>query len=636
MRLCLYRPGLLLILVLLMLSTSTLAQDNELTVVGSGIVEPVFRALVEASEIDLDVNISVTGTNTGFDTFCAGEADITTATRAMSTDEAALCAETEISSVELVIGQKILAFITHPEVNFAACLTAEELNTLYAPSAEGTITNWNQVSEEAPDLPLTIYAPDEFTPEFAILDSVIEGDSIRADATVTDDPVQAVSETSGAVGLVNLHEARAAGSSVNILELDASDIPGCQSPSAEVAEDDLYPAAEKLYVYAAADAVQTQAVNDLLAFMVSEEAAAVIEEAGFFAPTDILAQTNQDRLQAAITGEVETGSQMGYTIPFGVSGTSNIGGAGEGYTLLQSAITDFSTIVPEVTVNLELEGLPAGFRALCNGEVDFIYSYREPNEEEIANCEANEISLLTVNIGTQAVVLLANAESNYLSCLTTDQIVTLWQAQTGEAITNWNQVGDTFPDAEMTLFSPQPGHQDTDLLLLTTSGSSVPGRVDVELNNDPLYRAAATANVVGALTFMSWADYQRVLANNQQNIQLVAVDAGNGCVEAATSTIRDGSYPLVRQGLLIINENQLAIPAVQAFIWNMFEADNLIAFEDSGFIGLRLTDLESVRATLVEAFNEASIRMIQQSEAEATEEPEATAEATAEATEETE
>ena len=30
---------------------------------------------------------------------------------------------------------------------------------------------------------------------------------------------------------------------------------------------------------------------------------------------------------------------------------------------------------------------------------------------------------------------------------------------------------------------------------------------------------------------MNWADYQDVLANDQTNIQLVEVDAGNGCAQ---------------------------------------------------------------------------------------------------------
>jgi phosphate transport system substrate-binding protein len=229
---------------------------------------------------------------------------------------------------------------------------------------------------------------------------------------------------------------------------------------------------------------------------------------------------------------------------------------------------------------------------------------------------------------------LANAQSDYLSCLTTDQIATIWRAESTDSIMTWNQVSDQMPDASMTLFSPQPGSQNTDLLLLTASGASLIERIDLELDDDPLYRAAATANVEGALTFMNWFDYQDVLANDQTNIQLVEVDSGDGCVQPTLNTIRDSNYPLTRTGWLIVNKSQLTLPAVQSFLWYAFSEDNIRTFQDNGFVGIRLSDLASTRNLLNGAFNEAMLAQLQAAQAEATAEPEATAEATTEVTQE--
>ena len=114
-----------------------IAQTDDIKAVGSGIVEPPLSALVTASETETNISIEVTGTNTGFEQFCAGEADITTATRAITGNEVNACAENDIAPLALVIGQDILAFIANPDTQIAACLTGAELSTIYAPSAEG-------------------------------------------------------------------------------------------------------------------------------------------------------------------------------------------------------------------------------------------------------------------------------------------------------------------------------------------------------------------------------------------------------------------------------------------------------------------------------------------------------------------
>lgn len=626
------RIGIILVL-LFALITGTLHAQDEVRVVGSGIVEPLMQAIVDASPVEANFDIEITGTSTGFERFCSGEADATTSTRPLTQAERSACAENEIVPFELVIGQTVLALVANPEdTSFATCLTEDEINTIFAPSAEGEITNWNQVLEEGPDLALTVLAPGSITSEFAILDTVIEGDGLRSDVTTAasaDEIISMVSETPGAVGVVTLPQALAAGDAVQIVELDAAAVQGCQAPSAAAVEDGLYAAAEQLYLYVNAASLDNADLVTVLEFVTSEALTPVVESAGFTASTDVARQTNQENLEAALAGDISVQTNADFEIPLGLTGAVNIGGAGEGVNLLQGITTDFSEIAPGVTINLNLEGLPASARRLCNGETDFIYSYRDLTDEEASNCAANNIELTTFDVGTQAVVLLANGGSDELACLTTDALATVWRAGSGEAVTNWNQVDDSFSDQPMTLFAPTEGSFNTDLLLLAASGESLIGRVDIQLDDDPLYRAAATANVEGALTYMGWAEYQRVLANNQANIQLVAVDGGSGCVTPVLNTIMSGEYPITRVGKLLVNTSQLARIEVQSVLWHLFSDENLPLYENAGYIGIRASDLEDWRVALLEAVNQAQAANVQ---GEATAEPDAADEATPEMT----
>lgn len=627
------RLGILVLLMLFisLFSASVQAQDD-MVVVGSGIVEPVLQALIEASEAETAFDVQVTGTSTGFAQFCAGEADMTMAARPMTAQEREACAQNEIVPLELVLGHHILAFIVNPaNAETAACLTGEELNTIFAPSSAGEITDWNQVvivPDEAERL-LTPLVPDEDTAEFLVLDALIEGDGIRSDATVTvdaEDAVGGVAESPGAIAVVTLPQAQAAGSDVTIIDVDAAAVQGCQTPSAAAVEDGLYPAAEQLHLYVHAASLGEGNLQSFIEFTIGDEAASVVADAGFVPVTDFATQTNQQNLQAAATGELVVQPSEDFEIPMGLAGQINIGGAGDGQPFLSASATEFNVIAPGVTVNSDFEGLSAGIRRLCNGEVDLIYTYRELTAEELSNCEANTITLVPVNVGTLAPVLLANGESDHLACLTTDALATAWRADSAESIATWNQVDSEFPDQPMTLFAPETGSVINDLLLLTASGESLAMRVDIQFDNDPLYRAAATANVAGGLTVMTWDEYQDVLANNQQNIQLVAVDSGNGCVAPDLNTIRSGEYPLTRSGMLLLNQSQLTRPEVQSLLWLMFSEDNFRAFEQAGYVGVRLNDLQLTRGALLAAFAEAQAAMLEVT-------PEATAEATAEATE---
>jgi hypothetical protein len=169
------------------------------------------------------------------------------------------------------------------------------------------------------------------------------------------------------------------------------------------------------------------------------------------------------------------------------------------------------------------------------------------------------------------------------------------------------------------------------LLLARTVGGSTPIRNDVtETNPDPLYRAAATANVPGAVTFMSWAQYQQVLANNQQRIALIAVDNGAGCITPSEQTLTDGSYTLARRALLLVNPRQLLNLQVQSYLWFMLSDANAPLYEANDLSGVTLNTLTAERGNLQTAYTEAQTLAAQATPTGAA--PSGTAEPTAEGT----
>ena len=626
------RVGVIVLLTLLISVGLVAAQDSTpVTVEGSGIVAPIFDSLKTASGVKIDVKSEVTGTRTGFERLCKGTTDVATSNRSISADENRNCTSNNIDYTELLIAHNIVAFVAAPDSTYAQCLKTNELNTIFAPSSQ--IANWNQVNPAYGDAALSVVAPAVTSATFGVLDSVVDGDGIRPDATTIDkeaDIISAVAKSKGAIGVVSLPTAIAAGNTIKILQLNANDTFGCTTPSAETVEQRTYTIDSPLFIYVNRASLSKAGLKDLLSYMISANAGQTIAEAGLTVPTTTTAEANKGALENTGNTRPFSEATTSFQIPQDANGQVTIAGAASAEDYLKSITGALTSQVSTLTADIKLSGQTAGIRRLCNGEVDMAAVNGPLSDEQAKNCAANNIKTLSIELGKQAVVLVGNASSTYLSCLTTAQLTKVWDTSSDKKITNWNQVDSKFPDQKMTLFAPTEGDASRDLLLEKSSGKPLIGRGDVEVNDDVLYRAAATANVEGGLTYMSWADYQNVSKNKQQRIQLVGVDAGKGCIVPSAETIANATYSLVQDTQLLVKTTSLTGVPAQSLLWFIASDSNFAAFDKAGLIGVDFGSLPALRQTLQKAYIDAANAAAKAAEAT----PEATGEATAEATKE--
>ncbi len=624
------RVGVIVLLTLLISFGLAAAQDSTaVTVAGSGIVAPVFDSLKAASGVTVDVKSEVTGTRTGFERLCNGTTDIATSNRSISADENVNCTSNNIDYTELLIAHNIVAFVAAPDSTYGQCLKTSELNTIFAPSSQ--TANWNQVNPAYPDTALNVVAPAATTATFGVLDGVIDGDGIRADATIVakeSDVIAEVAKSKGAIGVVSLPVATAAGSSVKILQLNANDTFGCTIPTAQTVEQRTYTVTSPLFIYVNRASLSKAGLKDLLSYIIGTDAAKAISDAGLIVPTDATVTANKGALEGTTNTRPFSEATTSFQIPPDATGQVTIAGAASGENYLKSITSALTSQISTLTSDIKLEGQTAGIRRLCNGEIDMAAVNGPLTDEQAKNCAANNIKTVSIELGKQAVVLVGNASSTFLSCLTTDQLTKVWDSTSAKTITNWNQVDSKFTDQKMILFAPSAGDTLTDLLLAKSSGKPLIARDDVEVNSDALYRAAATANVEGGITYMSWADYQKVVKNNQQRIQLVGVDAGKGCVVPSEETIGNATYPLVNDTQLLVKTTSLTTVPVKSLLWFMANDSNFSSFEQAGLFGVNFGSLPGLRQTLQKAFIDAANDATKAAEAT----PEATSEATAEAT----
>lgn len=233
--------------------SSSQAQQLEglIQIDGSSTVYPISEAMAEefmAENSDVQIVVGVSGTGGGFRKFCAGETDISNASRPVKEEELEACAENGIEPLELLVGTDALTVVTSLENDFIDDITTEELNTIWAPEAEGTITRWNQVNPAWPNAPIGLYGPGTDSGTFDFFTDEVNGEegASRADYTASEDDniiVLGVSRDPNALGYFGLAYFLENQDTLKALSVDGVE------PTPENAKSGDYSLARPLYIY---------------------------------------------------------------------------------------------------------------------------------------------------------------------------------------------------------------------------------------------------------------------------------------------------------------------------------------------------------------------------------------------------
>ena len=83
------------------------------------------------------VTVGISGTGGGFQRFCAGETDITNASRPITASERAACAENGVVFIEIPIAFDGLTVTVNPQNDWVDFLSVEDLGHILPPRRPG-------------------------------------------------------------------------------------------------------------------------------------------------------------------------------------------------------------------------------------------------------------------------------------------------------------------------------------------------------------------------------------------------------------------------------------------------------------------------------------------------------------------
>jgi len=281
-------------------------EGGEIDIDGSSTVYPITAAVAEDFDAvagDVLVNVGFSGTGGGFEAFCAGETHISDASRPIRLDEIDACAENGIDDVlEIEVGLDALTVMVHPDNDFAACLTIEQLHEIFR--TDGA-TNWSDVDASFPDQSIALYYPGTDSGTFdyfveAIVKDVDELANHRGDGTASEDDnvlAQGIGGDRDSIGYFGFAYFQDAGQSLKAVSVDAGE--GCVAPSFDSALDGSYPLSRPLFIYTRESFLTEHPENPVLRFIefYLDNAAALVAEVGYVSlPADTL-QAQVDKIE---------------------------------------------------------------------------------------------------------------------------------------------------------------------------------------------------------------------------------------------------------------------------------------------------------------------------------------------------
>jgi phosphate transport system substrate-binding protein len=269
---------------------------------GSSTVFPFAQAAAELfneEQPNVQITVGQSGTGGGFEKFCAGETDISDASRPIDEEEEVpICQENQVDYGEVQIANDGIAIATNKGLTID-CMTTDQLKALWEPKSK--VKSYSDIDPSFPDQQVKLFGPgtDSGTFEFFTEEITGEEGAQRTDYEASEDDnqlVTGVSGTEGGLGYFGLSYLESNSDKLNGVQVDSGS--GCVAPTSETVQDGSYtPLSRPLFMYPSTKAIAKPEVKAFMDFVVANQQA--IAEAAQIVPlTEQQASEAQSALQS--------------------------------------------------------------------------------------------------------------------------------------------------------------------------------------------------------------------------------------------------------------------------------------------------------------------------------------------------
>ena len=270
-----------------------------------------------------------------------------------------------------------------------------------------------------------------------------------------------------------------------------------------------------------------------------------------------------------------------------LSGSIFVSGSSTVEPISIAAGNAFADANPDVAITVEGPGTGDGFAKFCNGESDVSDASRAIKDEEIANCEANGIEFIELQVAVDGLSVITSVENDAVECLSFVDLYALlgpdamgvnnWADASATAdevaatVTDLGAVHTPYPDAPLTVTAPgeESGTFDSFVEIVIAEVGDALGVEDANVRPD--YTASPNDNVIiegvaANPTSLGWVGFAFV-EENLDTVKPLQVDGGAGCVEPTPESIASGEFPIARPLFIYVSVPALeSNPALEGFV----------------------------------------------------------------------
>jgi len=198
-----------------------------------------------------------------------------------------------------------LSVVVNSENDFAEDITLEELNTMWAPEAEGEIERWNQVRDSWPDEPLNLYGAGTQSGTFDFFTEFVNGEEglSRSDYQASEDDnvlVQGIQGDQSALGYFGYSYYAENEDTLKALAVDDVE------PNPETIASGEYPLSRPLFIYVnTQDLEENRAVREFVEFYIEQgNLGKFVEQADYVNYPDSTQQAMRQQYEDRTTGTI--------------------------------------------------------------------------------------------------------------------------------------------------------------------------------------------------------------------------------------------------------------------------------------------------------------------------------------------
>ena len=261
-----------------------------------------------------------------------------------------------------------------------------------------------------------------------------------------------------------------------------------------------------------------------------------------------------------------------------LEGNVEIDGSGTVYPLMSRLAEEYMLTEQEgVSVEVSRAGTSAGFeRFLAEDGTNFNDASREISEEEEATAEELGIDIMELKLALDGLTIVVHPENDFAAELTEEQVQDIFLGE----YTTWSEIDSDWPDEEINTYGPNENHGTYEFFYEEILEEQ--DLVD-SINLQQEYSTLVTliAEDENAIGFFGFGYYD----SNQDQVQAVSIDFGDGAVEPSLDTIaEEGPYEnFTRPVFTYLNTNHAQeAPEVFDYATYILESTNDFAGE-TGF-----------------------------------------------------